>query len=262
MKKRLSNIIMVVLFLVCVLCFGEYLYIKSSAEKANNSYEHAREIADENSMNEDLGSEKISEWKEMDVEDDENIVRLSSVDIAALKEINEDVLGWLEIPGTTISYPVMKGIDNDYYLKHTWDKIPSVAGAIFMERLNKEDFSDLHTVIYGHRMNDGSMFGTLKYYEGNEYLKEHPYVYIVDDKDVHRYEIFAVYEAEVGGKAYQIGFKDDHSRQGFIDHCIDMSYVETEIVPTLNDKVLTLSTCTAFGSSEKRFVVQAVLRGK
>ncbi len=258
MKKYLSNIIMVCLFLVCAVCFGMYYNAGRKLEQAQDSYKQAEEIVKES----EDGVEAEKTWTEAEIDGDENIARLSDMDINSLKEINEDVLGWIEIPGTKLSYPLMDGVDNEYYLKHTWDKKANPSGAVFVERLNKNDLSDLHSVIYAHRMMDGSMFGSLKYYDNEDYFKEHPYIYIVNDSGVHRYEIFSAYEAEVGSKTYQIGFKDDDSRQQFMDHCKEKSVIETGVTPTLNDKVLTLSTCTAFGSTENRFVVQAVLRGK
>ncbi len=64
------------------------------------------------------------------------------VDWANLKAINEDIIGWIQIEGTEISYPIVKGIDNSYYLKHTFEKNSNAAGAIFIDYTNRSDFQD------------------------------------------------------------------------------------------------------------------------
>ena len=105
---------------------------------------------------------------------------LASIDLAALQAVNADVLGWLSIPDTAISYPLVQGADNDYYLAHTWNRSSSAVGAIFMDARCASDRSGFNTVIYGHRMNNGSMFASLKYYNDPSYRQAHPRIYLVD----------------------------------------------------------------------------------
>ena len=76
-----------------------------------------------------------------------------------------DVIGWIAIPGTEISYPLVQGTDSDYYLTHTWNQNSSAVGAIFMDCRCSADFSGFNTIVYGHRMNNGSMFAALKHYK-------------------------------------------------------------------------------------------------
>ena len=90
---------------------------------------------------------------------------LAAMDFAALREVNSDVLGWILIPGTVISYPLLQGDDNSYYLNHTWKKWTNVVGSIFLECQNSPDLTVFNTLVYGHRMNNGSMFASLKYYK-------------------------------------------------------------------------------------------------
>lgn len=186
---------------------------------------------------------------------------LQSMDFTALREVNSDVLGWIVIPGTVISYPLVQGADNQYYLKHTWKKQASAVGAIFLEYQNSPDLSDFNTIVYGHRMNNGSMFASLKEYKKQSWWKDHPCVYITDDNGSHTYEIFAAYEVSTSGAAYQLGFPNEESRQAFLDDCVSRSVIDTGIAPTVRDQILTLSTCTGNGHAT-RWVVQAVLRGE
>ena len=75
-----------------------------------------------------------------------------------------------------------------------------------------------------------------------------------------KYEIFAAYEVSTAGATYQIGFSGDQSKQAFIDYCLEQSVIDTGIIPTVYDRILTLSTCTGNGHAT-RWVVQAVLKG-
>lgn len=186
---------------------------------------------------------------------------LRNMNFSALREVNSDVLGWILIPGTAISYPVVQGTDNEYYLSHTWKKWTSVVGSIFLECRNSRDLSDFNTIIYGHRMNNGSMFASLKNYKSQSYWAAHPAVYLTDDAGSHKYEIFAAYEVSTEGETYRLGFGSDQKKQDFIDHCLDQSVIDTGVVPRTYDRILTLSTCTGQGHAT-RWVVQAVLWGE
>lgn len=182
---------------------------------------------------------------------------LSAMDFTALRQVNDDVLGWIVIPGTNLSYPLLQGEDNDYYLNHTWRRWKNAVGGIFVDYRCSWDLSDFHTVIYGHRMNNSSMFGQLHKYKDAAWLAEHPTIYIADDTGSHAYRIFAVYEAD-SGLTYRLDLDHDGTKQGWIEYCLGKSILDTGVVPGVEDRIITLSTCTGNGH-EKRWVVQAVL---
>ncbi|MBR5468772.1 MAG: class B sortase [Firmicutes bacterium] len=268
MKNSLRKLLVAILAVVFIGSTGMYIYHNAQMKAAEESYHSAEELADiPEEMPEEIieveepETELEKGWHEVEITNDEYMSVLGETDIASLKEVNEDVLGWIAIPDTQLSYPLMEGRDNSYYLSHTWDNKPSSAGSVFVEKYNSTDLSDYHTIIYGHRMNNGAIFGSLKGYESRAYFEQHPYVYIYDVNGVHRYEIFSVYEAEVGSRTYQVGFKNEESKQNFINYCVESSVYDTGIVPTIDDKILTLSTCTAVGHEKKRWVVQARLQG-
>ena len=184
---------------------------------------------------------------------------LRDMDFTALREVNSDVLGWILIPDTIVSYPFLQGSDNNYYLDHTWQKTYNSVGAIFMEQANHADFSDFNTILYGHRMNNNSMFGVLHRYTDQSYWAAHPYVYITDDSGSRRYDIFAAYEVVTTGATYRLGFSNDTDKQDFLDFCLAQSVIDTGVTPSVYDSILTLSTCTGSGH-ETRWVVQAACR--
>lgn len=184
---------------------------------------------------------------------------LAETDLEALREVNPDVVGWIMIPDTVLSYPVVQGTDNRYYLNHTWMGERSGVGAIFMEYTNASDLSGFNTILYGHRMNNESMFGVLKSYESMDFWKDHPTVYLVSDSGVHTYDIFAAHEVGIKEIVYRLDLEESGLEQEFIDFCLERSEIDTGVIPSAADKVLTLSTCTGRGHAT-RWVVQAVLR--
>lgn len=185
---------------------------------------------------------------------------LSQVDLGALREVNEEVLGWILIPDTGVDYPMVQGTDNDYYLNHTWKRSRNSMGAIFLDYRCGGDLLDDNTVIYGHRMNNDSMFGLLHQYKSQHYFDEHPDIYIVDGTGCYRYAIFAAYEADAnGGKTYIVRFSSNEKKLEYLDYCLGMSVIDAGFVPGVDQRVITLSTCTGNGH-ETRWVVQAVLQ--
>lgn len=178
------------------------------------------------------------------------------IDLEALQAVNHQVIGWIEIPDTGISYPLMQGQDNDYYLNHTWDGTRNSMGAIFLDYRNSVDLDDFNTIIYGHKMNNDSMFGLLHAYKNEGYLAEHPSLFITDRTGKHRYDIFACYET-VTANTYHRDFSDDREKQVYIDECMCQRWGDNGIRPSVEDRIITLSTCTGNGHAT-RWVVQAV----
>lgn len=181
---------------------------------------------------------------------------LRDMDFAALQAVNPDVVGWIVIPGTGISYPLLQGADNDAYLRRTWKGNRANRGSIFLESLCARDLSDYNTIIYGHRMRNGTMFAPLANYSDSAYAAAHPEVYIATEAGSFCYQIFAAYEAGVESDTYRLALSQEE-QQGFLDYCVAQSVIDTGVVPEAGRPVLTLSTCTGNGY-ENRWVVQAV----
>ena len=171
---------------------------------------------------------------------------LLALDLEALRQTNPDVLGWITIPDTIISYPLMKAKDNQEYLYQTWDGKDSKFGSICLEGRNSNDLSD-------------DMFGTLLAFADQSHYESHPRVYVVTDSGVRRYDIFSAYEANVVSDTYRLVFEDDARRQSALDLYTASSVLDTGLTPEVTDSILTLSTCTGRGTTNLRFVVQAVL---
>lgn len=193
---------------------------------------------------------------------DDTTRMLLDMDLEALRATNPDVLGWICIPDTVISYPLMKAKDNEQYLYHTWEGKYSKYGSIFLECRNSHDFSDFNTLVYGHNMLTQDMFGTLSDYKDQSFYESHPSVYILLDDGVRRYDVFSCYDADVVSNTYRLVFEDDARKQESLDLYTSKSLLQTDLVPRVTDQILTLSTCTGRGTADLRFVVQAILAQK
>ena len=207
---------------------------------------------------EPIPTEAPREWEPLS----EDSLFLMDLDLDALRQTSGNVLGWIYIPDSVIDYPLMAFADNETGLHQAWDGTKSSAGSIFIECKNRRDFSDFNTLIYGHHMRKGTMFGSLKQYAEQEYLDAHRLIYIVTDDYVRRYEVFSAYEAGVTSDTYRLYFADKEMKQSVLDYYVASAGHESELVPTVEDRILTLSTCMGTGTYDTRWVVQAVLTGE
>ncbi len=242
--RKAAVVLLTVIFIVSSSIFLIQLYQQHIADKA---YDQASQIA----LNSDAAGIQAAELPE-------EVHPIMNLDLALLQKVNEDVMGWIYIPDTDISYPLLRSEDNKEYLKLTWDLQNSVAGSIFLEHENSAELSDFNTIIYGHNMKNGSMFSQLHDYQDQAFADSHPYVYIVTEDKVIQYEIFSAYTADVNENTYRLEFEDDSIKQESIDYYVEQSAIESQVEPAIDDQILTLSTCTGRGNYRYRWVVQAI----
>ena len=263
--KKYASAAMLVVFLISTALLIRNIFSYGSGDDAySDAAELARAAAAESTETEPPTTEPPVEetvepvlaWVPAPLAEEDPIMEnLQETDLNVLRQVNEDVLGWIHIPGSKIDYPILQGEDNEYYLKRTWKGHRNPVGSIFLETRNSSDFTDWHTIIYGHNMSDGSMFGGLERYKKQDYWEKHPYVYIVTDLGVLRYEVFSTYVAEVGSKTYGLSFQQTHTREEFLARALEKSQIDTGIVPEITDQIITLSTCS--GGEATRRVVHA-----
>ena len=131
------------------------------------------------------------------------------VDWAALKEINEDIIGWVYFTGLPqISYPILQAEDNAYYVNRTYDlsSDDSKAGSIFMDYRMASDFSSPYSIIYGHNVRDGSMLSDLALLKDQKLYDEEPYFWILTPKGNYRYQIFSIFQCHRSADVFQRSF--------------------------------------------------------
>lgn len=177
-----------------------------------------------------------------------------SVDWDELKAINSDIVGWLYVDAeSNISYPICLGEDNDFYLHRTFRKEYLFAGAIFEDFHNSSDFADPDTIVYGHNMKSGSMFGMLKFIDDQETYDANPFFWILTPYGNYRYHIFSIYKPEVNSDVYTLFGQNGEEFLKWEEKQQELSDVKNEVPLSANDKTVILSTCTS--DSSRRCVV-------
>lgn len=183
---------------------------------------------------------------------------LPQVDFDALRAINPDVVGWLVIDGTSINYPVVQGTDNQYYLRHLFTGEYNVSGCIFLDSRNAGDFSDQHSILYGHHMGNGTMFNGLMDYKEQAFYDAHPTALLLTPAANYEIKFFSGYVANVRADAWQVEFGSEGKFTDWLQAVEAKSVFQNDMEPSLEDRVLTLSTCS-YEFENARFVLHGVL---
>ena len=185
------------------------------------------------------------------------------VEYAGLYELNNDMVGWLEIPNTKLKYPVMQTPDEaNYYLYRDFDKEDSNWGAVYAwEKADINKPSD-NITMFGHNMRDGSMFATLNNYENQYFWEDNSLVVFNTLYEYHTYKIFAVFKTEATlGKGFSyhqfVDAQNAEEFNEFVSTCKELALYDTGITPVYGDKLICLSTC-AYHTENGRLVVAAV----
>lgn len=261
MKKKIifGLLVLALIVVASVSAWQIYLPLQEDAESVwayedLTAYVHLPDITLPSTMPE--GSQFESSASEETVEQSEPA--LPQVDFYALRAINPDVVGWLVIDGTNINYPLVQGNDNQYYLRHLFTGEYNASGCIFLDSRNTRDFADRHSILYGHHMDNGTMFNGLMNYKEQDFYDAHPTALLLTPAGNYEIEFFSGYVANVRANAWQVEFG---SEKGFGEWLQDVkanSIFQSEVVPSSADKVLTLSTCS-YEFENARFVLHGVL---
>ncbi len=190
------------------------------------------------------------------------------IDWDKLHETNPDIYAWINVPGTSVDYPVLQHpSNNEYYLMHNLDGSYGYPGVIYTENYNSKDFTDPNTVLYGHNMDDTTMFSTLHKFSDPEMVENPHYIYIyTEDGRTLVYEIFAAYEYPSIHLLINFDVKNEYIYEQYLRNIqnIDITgagvaNLRHDIEPTVNDRIITLSTCTTDHDASERFLVVGVL---
>ena len=270
MKRKLPVILLCLVFLG-IAAFSGYkiITIMSEYKAGEESYEQLQQFVSlpdstqprETTPDETAGSNTGSDGETVpkvtfgETEKDTK----PKVNFAALHAINEDVVGWIYQDGTAVNYPVVQGVDNQEYLYWLINGDYNSAGTPFMDYRNEPDFSDRNTVVYGHNMNNGTMFADFHKYIDQEYYDEHPTMLLLTPEGDYIVEFFAGYISTLDTNAWQMQFESDEEYSAWLETAISRSAFESDVVPTAEDRVLTLSTCSD-SAAKTRFVLLGVLR--
>ena len=252
----MRKFVFVLLILSCISVAGYagYKLISTGIE-----YKEGRDVYER------VSSKYTKSLKAAPIKKDKTVVKKKSdslkppieIDWDGLKKTNPDVIGWIYVEGVEgISYPVLQAEDNEYYLHRLADGTYNFAGSIFMEAQNSSDFTDPHTILYGHNMQDRSMFGNLREFRENAAYSNSPYFWILTPERSMRYRIFCITTVGDYDRLYTL-FPERNS-----EYKDWLSYVESiSIVPLAHEElstgstVVTLSTCFGSGDGAKECVI-------
>lgn len=261
MKHKWIFIVIGVLF-TAVFAFGLWnvIQIQSEYSEGEDAYAELEDYvqipAATSSVPDTSSNQTQSEEPEEPEETDPTVWPV--VDFDALRAVNDDIVGWIYLEGTNINYPVVQGDDNSYYLKHLFEGDWNSAGCIFLDSRNAGDFSDRHSVIYGHHMKNKTMFSQLDGYKEQAFYNAHPTILLLTPEQNYKIEVFSGYVANVEDDAWELGF----TTAGYADWLTqtqEKSCFESPVEVGTEDRVVTLSTCS-YEFDNARFVVVGVLR--
>ena len=272
-KKTFGDVIITLLMLLALAVFvyagytlyGYYMQYKAGQDeyKALNK-DYTTEETEDYDLLEDENQDIEARVESLDTQEvvlDGETVRVPTlknpIDFESLQAQYPDMVAWLKIRALDISYPVMYGEDNDYYLHRGIDGEYLFAGSIFLNCDNKPDFSDMNSILYGHNMRDGSMFGKIKKFSDEETFNKSKYFWIFTPDLIYQYRIFSVAVVDQAGISYQTYYSES-SFEELLDYAFTHSEVDVSGVDvSYGDKIATLSTCT--GDSSTRRVVYGKL---
>ena len=178
-------------------------------------------------------------------EESETVEDSYEIDFEALKKVNSDTVAFIKVNGTAIEYPIVKTTNNEFYLKHSFNKTYNAAGWVFADYRNKFDGNDKNIIIYGHNRKNGTMFSSLRnilnknWYENKDNLK----IQLITENEEYVYEVFSVYQIEKEAYYLQTDFNTNDEYSSFIKTIKNRSINNFNIDVTTQDKILTLSTC-------------------
>lgn len=175
-----------------------------------------------------------------------------------LKNINPDTVGWIKVDGTKINYPFVHTTDNDYYLKHSFDKTSNKKGWVFLDYRNDINNLSKNNILYAHGLVTNEMFGSMRKTLKSSWYKnkDNQIITIATPNGNLKWQVFSIYTIEPESYYITTNFNGDEKFKEFITTIKSRSVYDFGVEVTTNDKILTLSSCY---DNEKRMVLHAKL---
>lgn len=249
-KLKLKKVIIFVFFILFLSIFIFSAYKVYSWYIDNKKIDDiSKDVIKDTSVKEkadSLNTENIN--PPTDIYDDYwNYIKLSllEVDFNELLNKNSDTVGWIQVNGTNINYPVVQTIDNSYYLNHAYDKSLNDAGWIYMDYRNDAVNFNQNTIIYAHSRYNGTMFGSLKNILNSSWYtnKENHIIRLSTPTENTMWQVFSVYTIPKESYYITTSFNSNETYSKFLNTIKSRSEVEFSGTVNTNDRVLTLSTC-------------------
>ena len=182
------------------------------------------------------------------------------VDFEALTRENPDIVGWIYCEDTLINYPVLFGRDNAYYLDRNYREAYDPSGSIFIDGSNNSKITDSNLILYGHHMQDGSMFASLKNWFLQDYYEAHPIMWFLTPEQNYRVDLFAGYTTTADSWTYTIFLGPGPQLDSYLQVAKNSSAFTSDVTLDSDAKYIVLSTCAYNYDSYDEY--RTVLHGK
>ena len=264
MKKLIFNLLILFFFVVFLISFWKFGTTMRSYYDSQDSYSQLDGYISYDEPAETTGTdlyvqeqEPVNDQVEPEHAVEPDLTGWPQVDFFHLSQINQDVVGWLVIEGTNINYPLVQGTDNDYYLNRLFDGTYNSAGCLFLDFRCEADFSDKHSIIYGHHMKNKSMFADLVEYKKQAFYDEHPIALLMTPDAYYKIQLFSGYVADDSANAWDL-MLGDTDFNAWAKAVQKKSRFQTDHFPGEEDRVITFSTCT-YEFDNAKFVVHGYI---
>lgn len=240
-RKKTSNLFKVLLLICIISIIVIWFNSKKEQEETHNL----------------LNSIVIEETQIQELQETERMLQ-----VRGLKEQYEDVVGWLEVPGTNINYPVMQGEDNNFYVKHDYKKEYAFDGSIFLHKDYDWTIPSSNLLLYGHNNKNDVMFAQLLKYKDENFYKQYPIIKFTTPEEDAEYEIIAVFLSRIYYKSEQnvfryynfINAENEVEYNEYVQNAKKASLYNIEATAKYGDQLITLTTCE-YSQEDGRFVV-------
>ena len=271
--NKTKKVISIIFSLIAIGCLISAIVLFIHHRIKDRQYEEALEAArveaenieTENSLSDAIADKDIS-LPDENIDIDEDIPEIQAVPNPYAESFlaNEDMAGWLVIPGTVIDYPIMWTPDDEnYYLYRDFNKADNANGCLILDTDSSLNPLTTNLIIHGHNMKSGAMFGNLTDYENEDYYKEHKQIILYTEECQRNYEVIAVFRSQVYKKSDDVfkfyKFFEANSEEEFNDfynNIKNLSLYDTGVSAEFGDNFITLSTCV-YHVTNGRFVVVA-----
>lgn len=259
-----KNLVFPILILICLLVMSISLYklitISLDYRQGEKEYDFLQSYTTEKQEQPSSGSD-IPEGEQSVADQQEKVQEACpvSVDFKNLQMINKDLVCWLYIPVLELSYPVVQGEDNDWYLHRTFEGTENFAGTLFVDAAIAHPFEDPHTIIYGHNMKNQTMFGKLKLLLQDDLYKQDPVFWILTPNSETKYQMLDIRYTEAESATYTIFEQPDEAYVAYLKEVTATAGIENTALPEISAdcRLVTLSTC-ASAEGTSRLVVQGI----
>ena len=260
--RRILMILLLVVFIgsgtVILLVRQQYKASEALYAKAANSYTTKNEAAAQNGQGGQQARPGHSGQSSQYDPDEPVVIAPITVDFEALCAVNPDVVGWIYCEGTAINYPVLQTNNNSTYLRHSYDGKYSFVGSIFVEAKNQLNFADRNTIIYGHNMQDGSMFAELEKWASQGFYNEHPEMWLLTPEQDYKIVLVAGYDTRADSDTYQIFSVPGQPLMSYLEKAVSQSDFQTFNTLDEDAHYVLLSTCAYFYTNA-RYVLHGML---